>query len=119
MEMTYTSDAGTQIWTRVSAAPLYNQAGQMIGALRVVQDIDAVKRAELAVREAADRFRSLVSVITDVPWTADPKARFTAAQPAWAWYTGQTWEGVSRLWVDRGVASRRPRRSPEELAAGL
>jgi PAS domain S-box-containing protein len=92
MEMTYTSDAGTQIWTRVSAAPLYNQAGQMIGALRVVQDIDAVKRAELAVREAADRFRSLVSVITDVPWTADPEGAFTAAQPAWAWYTGQTWE---------------------------
>jgi PAS domain S-box-containing protein len=92
IEMTYTTDAGTQIWTRVSAAPLFNQAGEMIGALSVVQDIDAVKRAELAVREAADRFRSLVSVITDVPWTADPSGAFTTAQPAWAWYTGQAWE---------------------------
>jgi PAS domain S-box-containing protein len=92
MEMTYTTDAGTQIWTRVSSAPLFNQAGKMIGALSVVQDIDAVKRAELAVRDAADRFRSLVSVITDVPWTADATGAFTAAQPAWAWFTGQTWD---------------------------
>jgi PAS domain S-box-containing protein len=92
IEMTYTTDAGNQIWTRVSAAPLFNQAGKMIGAMRVVQDIDAVKRAELAVRDAADRFRSLVSVITDVPWTADPTGAFTTAQPAWAWYTGQQWE---------------------------
>src|SRR5688572_17446960 len=92
LEMTYTTDAGNQIWTRVSAAPLFNQAGNMIGALSVIQDIDAVKRAELAVRDAADRFRSLVSVITDVPWTTDPSGAFVTAQPAWAWYTGQTWE---------------------------
>ena len=92
IEMTYITDAGTQIWTRVGAAPLVSPAGQMIGVLSVVQDIDAVKRAELAVREAADRFRSLVSVITDVPWTADPTGAFTTGQTAWAWYTGQTWE---------------------------
>jgi PAS domain S-box-containing protein len=101
MEMTYTTDAGTQIWTRVSAAPLFNQSGKMIGALSVVQDIDAVKRAELAVRDAADRFRSLVSVITDVPWTADPTGAFTTLQPAWAWYTGQQWEDYRGFgWVD-------------------
>jgi PAS domain S-box-containing protein len=92
MEMTYVTDAGTQIWTRVSAAPLRNHAGEIVGALSVVQDIDAVKRAELAVRESADRFRTLVSVITDVPWTADATGAFTTPQPAWAWFTGQTWE---------------------------
>jgi len=101
VEMTYTTDAGNQIWTRVSAAPLYNQAGKMIGAMRVVQDIDAVKRAELAVRDAADRFRSLVSVITDVPWTADSNGSFTTVQPAWAWYTGQSREEYRGLgWIN-------------------
>ena len=92
IEMTYTTDAGTQIWTRVSAAPLRNHADKVVGALSVVQDIDAVKRAELAVRENVDRFRSLVSVITDVPWTADATGAFSAPQPAWAWFTGQTFE---------------------------
>jgi PAS domain S-box-containing protein len=80
---------------------LFNQAGKMIGALSVVQDIDAFKRAELAVRDAADRFRSLVSVITDVPWTADPNGEFTTPQPAWAWFTGQSWEDYRGYgWID-------------------
>jgi PAS domain S-box-containing protein len=92
VEMTYTTDAGTQIWTRVSAAPLRNQAGKMIGAMCVIQDIDAVKRAELAMRESADRYRSLVSVIADVPWTANAGGQYVATQPAWAWFTGQSWE---------------------------
>jgi len=92
MEMTYTTDAGTQVWKRVSAAPLRNQAGKMIGAMYVVQDIDAVKRADLAMRESADRYRSLVSVIADVPWTADASGQYSTTQSAWAWFTGQTWE---------------------------
>jgi len=92
IEMVYTGDDGSEIWTRVSAAPLRNHEGEVVGALSIVQDIDAIKRAELAVRESADRFRSLVSVITDVPWTADAKGAFSTPQPAWAWFTGQTWE---------------------------
>jgi PAS domain S-box-containing protein len=101
VEMTYTTDAGTQIWTRVSAAPLRNQAGKMIGAMCVIQDIDAVKRAELAMRESADRYRSLVSVIADVPWTANAGGQYVATQPAWAWFTGQTWEDYRGFgWIE-------------------
>jgi PAS domain S-box-containing protein len=52
---------------------------------------DAVRaRAELA--EAEERYRSLVSIITDVPWTADAEGRFVTPQPAWAAYTGQSWD---------------------------
>jgi len=101
IEMLYTTDEGSPIWTRVSAAPLRNQQGQVIGALSVVQDIDAIKRAELAARESADRFRSLVAVITDVPWTADANGNFSTPQPAWAWYTGQTWDEYRGLgWIE-------------------
>jgi PAS domain S-box-containing protein len=101
VEMTYTTDAGTQIWTRVSAAPLRNHAGKMIGAMVVVQDVDAVKRAELAMRESADRYRSLVSVIADVPWTADASGQYAATQPAWAWFTGQSWDEYRGSgWID-------------------
>jgi PAS domain S-box-containing protein len=99
--MTYTTDAGTQIWTRVSAAPLRNHAGKMIGAMVVIQDVDAVKRAELAMRESADRYRSLVSVIADVPWTADASGQYVVTQPAWAWFTGQHWEEYRGFgWID-------------------
>jgi PAS domain S-box-containing protein len=101
VEMTYTTDAGTQIWTRVSAAPLRNHAGKMIGAMVVIQDIDAVKRGEIAVRESADRYRSLVSVIADVPWTADATGQYSVTQPAWAWFTGQTFEDYRGFgWIE-------------------
>ena len=101
IEMLHTTDEGSPIWTRVSAAPLRNQDGEVIGALSVVQDIDAIKRAELAARESADRFRSLVAVITDVPWTADANGYFSTPQPAWAWYTGQSWEEYRGLgWIE-------------------
>ncbi len=50
------------------------------------------KRAEETVRESEERFRSLVSVITDVPWITDATGAFIARQPAWEAYTGQSWE---------------------------
>ena len=101
IEMLHMTDEERPIWTRVSAAPLRNQHGEVIGALSVVQDIDAIKRAELAARESADRFRSLVAVITDVPWTADANGNFSTPQAAWAWYTGQSWEEYRGLgWIE-------------------
>jgi PAS domain S-box-containing protein len=54
-----------------------------------------------AIAESEQRFRTLVSVITDVTWTADHDGRFTRAQPAWSEYTGQTWEELRDLgWLD-------------------
>ncbi len=57
---------------------------------------------DITERERAEqRFRSLVSIVTDVPWTADPHGRFTASQPSWADYTGQHWEEYRGLgWLD-------------------
>lgn len=40
----------------------------------------------------ATRRNSLVSVITDVPWTTDAEGAFVTPQAAWAAFTGQSWE---------------------------
>ena len=48
-------------------------------------------RAEAALARSEERFRSLVSIVTDVPWIADAEGAFATAQPAWQTYTGQTW----------------------------
>ena len=53
--------------------------------------LERLQRAE-QLRQSEERFRSLVSVITNVPWVADARGAFIARQAAWETYTGQRWE---------------------------
>ena len=57
-----------------------------------VQSRQAVETLNVALRESEERYRSLVSVITDVSWVTDATGAFIASQPEWQAYTGQTWE---------------------------
>jgi len=56
------------------------------------RDIANQVKTRTAIAESEERYRSLVSIITDIPWVAGPDGAFTARQPAWQKYTGQTWE---------------------------
>ncbi|MGQ0523753.1 MAG: PAS domain S-box protein [Betaproteobacteria bacterium] len=56
------------------------------------REITHRRNTEQVLRESEDRFRSLVSVVTDVPWTTDASGAFVTEQSAWSQYTGQTWE---------------------------
>jgi PAS domain S-box-containing protein len=54
------------------------------------QILDA--RAQKLVRESEERYRSLVSVITDIPWTTNAAGEFATFQQPWLEYTGFSWE---------------------------
>jgi PAS domain S-box-containing protein len=62
------------------------------GVVCYFRDISQQVLARQAIEQSEERFRSLVSVITNVPWTADAHGAFVTEQPAWQAYTGQTWE---------------------------
>lgn len=62
------------------------------GVVCYFYDITARKRAEAGLVESEERFRSLVSVLADVPWTCDVEGRMVSPQPAWEQFTGQSWE---------------------------
>lgn len=55
-------------------------------------DVTKRKRAEEALRESEERYRSLTAAITSIVWTTDAKGRFMVPQPGWSSYTGQSWE---------------------------
>ncbi|MGH7638446.1 MAG: sensor histidine kinase [Gemmatimonadaceae bacterium] len=59
------------------------------------------KSSRAAIAASEERFRTLVSVLTDVPWTTDGEGRFVAPQSAWGEYTGQSGEQMLGFgWID-------------------
>jgi PAS domain S-box-containing protein len=56
MDFIHTADDGRETWMRVSAAPFRNAAGEIEGAVAILQDVDAEKRAEQRIRENEERF---------------------------------------------------------------
>jgi PAS domain S-box-containing protein len=57
-----------------------------------VQARESMQTLNTELLKSDARFRSLLSVITDVMWTTDAEGAFSSPQPAWEAYTGQTWE---------------------------
>src|SRR4029079_9512558 len=55
MEARYTDESGRELWMRLSAAPLRDDFGEVVGASAVLQDITQVKSAEEALRDADRR----------------------------------------------------------------
>jgi PAS domain S-box-containing protein len=86
----------TQRWfeTRMYAAP---QGGLAVFILEQTER----KRAEAALRESEERYRTLVSIVTDVPWRTDATGAFAVPQLEWGAYTGQPFEAHRGLgWAD-------------------
>ncbi|HEU4428411.1 MAG TPA: PAS domain-containing protein, partial [Myxococcota bacterium] len=77
-------------WERWLQNRVYPAPGGGIAVF--IEDITERKQADLALRENEEKFRSLVSLITDVPWTTSPDGEFVSEQPSWAAFTGQTWD---------------------------
>ena len=49
-------------------------------------------RVDAELRLSEERYRSLTQILASVVWHTDPAGLFTADQPEWEAFTGQTWE---------------------------
>jgi PAS domain S-box-containing protein len=57
---------GTDVWLSISASPITDGAGKVVGALLMLVDIGARKRAEQAQRESETRLRALIDANPDL-----------------------------------------------------
>ncbi|HZF30627.1 MAG TPA: PAS domain S-box protein [Gammaproteobacteria bacterium] len=57
---------GADIWLSISASPITDGAGKVVGALLMLADISARKRAEQAQRESETRLRALLDANPDL-----------------------------------------------------
>lgn len=71
MDFLHTDARGRETWTSVAAVPLPGEDGRPIGAVSIVQDIDAAKRASEALRESEERLRRFGEASQDILWIRD------------------------------------------------
>ncbi|TLY28801.1 MAG: PAS domain S-box protein [Ignavibacteria bacterium] len=60
--------------------------------LVVAMNITERRKAERELKTSEERYRSLVSAMTSIVWTADDEGKFALPQRSWEKYTGQRWE---------------------------
>jgi PAS domain S-box-containing protein len=68
---------GSDLWTAMSTSAAFDAEGRYEGALAMVTDITERRRAEDALRESEERFRSLTVLSSDWYWEHDEEFRLT------------------------------------------
>ena len=102
IEKNYLRKDGSLLPASSSVSALRGPDGAYQGLVAVVLDISARKRAEAAVRESEERFRTLADNIPTLAWMAHPDGNIFWYNQRWYDYTGTTsdsqegwgWESV-------------------------
>jgi PAS domain S-box-containing protein len=88
----------TERWFLLTASPLSYESG---GAVVSHQNITERRKAEEAVRESEERFRSLVAASAQVVWITDAEGAIPYPQTSWSDFTGQNYEQYGGWgWLD-------------------
>jgi PAS domain S-box-containing protein len=79
LESRYLGKSGRVFWARTTTAAVHIPDGEMVFALGIVEDITERKRAEEALRQSEQKYKTLVETSPDGVIMADLKGRITFA----------------------------------------
>ncbi len=70
-----------EYWFQAIKVPQFDHKGNIVGLVGIARDVTEQKRAEEALLESEQRFRSLVETTSDWVWEVDQNAIYTYASP--------------------------------------
>jgi PAS domain S-box-containing protein len=92
---------GRVSWVSTTKMPIHDRDGRIIGTFGISRDITAWKRAEEALRQGEERFRSLIEATVAIVWNTRATGEAEDEQPGWSAFTGQTFEELRGWgWLD-------------------
>jgi PAS domain S-box-containing protein len=101
IDFIHTAEDESETWIRVSAAPFRNAAGEIEGAVAILQDVDHEKRGQQAMRESEERFRNFAEYSSDMLWVLRIDTRsIDYLSPAYDTIWGQPRGRRSRYWAE-------------------
>jgi PAS domain S-box-containing protein len=69
LETTGRHREGKHLDLSVTASPIFDAEGRVVGAARILRDVTAQKAAEAQRREAEERFRVMSETVSDIVWS--------------------------------------------------
>ncbi|WP_210529644.1 PAS domain S-box protein [Rubellimicrobium arenae] len=92
---------GSRVFIEGITRPLTGPDGQILGFLKIGQDVSERRVAEQALHDSELRFRTLAEGIPQLVWRAVDDGHWTWASPQWTAFTGQAEEAShGRGWLD-------------------
>jgi PAS domain S-box-containing protein len=90
-EMAFAGPGGPRCLSVVKY-PVFDSSGSLIGLGGLEFDITDIKRAEAAIRESEQRFRSIADMIPALIWMSDKDGECVFVNKTWLDYTGRSLE---------------------------
>ncbi len=114
------TSGGTSIWMDISSRPLLNEAGELVGRVGRLRDIQAEHEAREALRSSEQRFRTAMASAPTGMAVVALRPAIPAGQPGALRAAGPARAVASRTRPRRRARSgrRRPRPAPADTAAG-